>query len=183
LAAGVLLACAALVKQQAGMQLPIVAAFLILHLRGRARWQAPALLCGGFLVACLAAVPVLVAIGSWGEFLYWTVAVNRYYIGNGNSFGDGLKLMARGRLVLVPASPALWLLGATGLALAIKRVTRAESALTLLWFCGSCLPLSLGGRFFAHYFLQLFPPLVLLASMGAVELWDRASRFRRARIG
>jgi hypothetical protein len=182
LAAGVLLACSALVKQQAGMQLPIVAAFLILHLRGRARWQAPALLCGGFLVTCLAAVAVLVAIGSWGEFLYWTVAVNRYYIGNGNSFGDGLRLMVRALLELVPASPGFWLFGEVWLGLAIRRVSQAASALTLISFCGSCLPLSLGGRFFPHYFLQLFPPLAILASMAAVELWDRARRFRRPRI-
>jgi len=183
LAAGVLLALAALVKQQAGMQLPILAAFLALHLGGRARWQAPVILGCGFAGTCLAAAAVLIAVGSWREFLYWTVAVNRYYIGNGNSFGDGLRLMVRALLELVPASPGFWLFGALGAALALRRANRAASALPLIWLCGSCLPLSLGGRFFPHYFLQLFPPLAILASMAAVALWDGASRFRRARIG
>ena len=182
IAAGVVLACAALIKQQAGMQLPIVVAFLILQLRGPARWKAPLALFGGFFATCLIAVAVLVAIGSWGEFIYWTVTVNGYYIHHGNSFGDGVRLMVRALLVLIGASPALWLFGLGGLALALRRVTRAGSALPLLWFCGSCLPLSLGGRFFPHYFLQLFPPLVLLAATAAVELWDATARWRRARM-
>ena len=177
LAAGVAIACASLIKQQAGMQLPIMAAFLVWQNRGRTRWQAPAALGAGFLATWLATAAVLRAIGSWDEFIYWTLTVNRYYIHNGNSLGDAIGLLVRALMVLVSASPALWLFGIAGLPLALRRPNEAGHALTLLWFCGSCVPLSLGGRFFPHYFLQLFPPLVLLASNAAVALWDRTARW------
>ena len=156
---------------------PIMAAFLAWQNRGRTRWQAPAALGAGFLAIWLATAAVLRAVGSWDEFIDWTLTVNRYYINNGNSLGDAIGLLVRALLVLVTASPALWLFGIGGLsarsAAAHKRGTRAHVAVV----CGSRVPLSLGGRFFPHYFLQLFPPLVLLASNAAVALWDRTARW------
>jgi hypothetical protein len=43
-------------------------------------------------------------------------------------------------------------------------------------------PISLGGRYFLHYFLQLLPPAVLLASDLAVDLWDRLHAHLLARV-
>src|SRR5258708_11281666 len=40
---------------------------------------------------------------------------------------------------------------------------------------------SLGGRFYEHYFLQFAPPLALLAAPGLVALWDRRGALRRWR--
>jgi len=43
------------------------------------------------------------------------------------------------------------------------------------------LPIVLGGRFFPHYFLQLFPPLVVLAASCLASLWDRSTSRSRPR--
>jgi hypothetical protein len=36
----------------------------------------------------------------------------------------------------------------------------------IAWFLVTFLPVSMGGRFFFHYYVQLLPPLCVLAAMG-----------------
>ncbi len=43
-----------------------------------------------------------------------------------------------------------------------------------IWIVLSYLGVALGGRFAPHYFLQLLPPVVLLASFGMVRLFEKA---------
>ena len=172
-AAGICLGLAALVKQQAGMQLPILLGAAWLE---RDRRERIAMLCAGFAVPWLAALIGLAAAGSLAEFFYWTFSVNGYYIANGNTLGSSLRLAVAALRLMFGFAPGAWLVGTARLA---HEVVRAEARrpLVVLWALGSLLPIALGGRFFPHYFLQLFPPLVLLASAAAVDAWERLGRW------
>jgi len=43
----------------------------------------------------------------------------------------------------------------------------------VFWFLVSFIPISLGGRFFFHYYNQLIPPLCLLAAISSPFLWKQ----------
>jgi len=177
-AAGALLGLAALIKQQAGMQLPILIAASWLE---RDRRQRIALLCGGLAAPWAVALIGLAVAGSLGDFLYWTLGINAYYISNGNRLASSLQLGAGAVRLMSGFAPGVWLIGAGRLAYELFR-SQARRPVVALWALGSLLPIALGGRFFPHYFLQLFPPLVLLASAGAIGLWERTAARPRLRV-
>lgn len=184
-AAGACVGLASLFKQQAGMQLPIVLVPLVLAMRGTAgavwqRLRPAALLLAGFAGVWAATLVVLGAVGSLREFYYWTVEVNRYYIANGNNLDDGLARFRGALRMLASFVPVLWLAGAAGLVLHVLR-HRARQVLLPVWLLASLVPIVLGGRFFPHYFLQLYPPLVLLGAGLLAELWERAAARPRSR--
>ena len=199
LGAGGLLGVASLFKQQAGIQLPVLLLALLaggaedqVSARGptpapaSARWtflrrtrahprvRAAGALAAGFAAVWLVTLVALAAIGSLGEFIYWTVDVNRYYIANGNNLPDGFERFRRSVAMLASFLPLVWLAGLGGLAWHLRR-HRWQHPLLPLWLFGSLIPIVLGGRFFPHYFLQLFPPLVVLAAGGLASLWERAA--------
>jgi len=194
-AAGICLGLAALFKQQAGMQLPIVLGFLVtgpgavsagspgpLTSRpGRWVWfmshpkvRAAAALSAGFAAIWLAALIALAAVGVLHEFYFWTFEVNRYYIANGNNVSDSVGRFRSSLQMLASFVPVVWVAGTCGLVVQLAR-NRSRNALLPLWLFGSFVPIFLGGRFFPHYFLQLYPPLVLFAVGLLAHLWDRAA--------
>jgi len=181
LASGALIGIASLIKQQAGIQLLVLAAFVCMRASGPGASRRVASLVAGFAAPWLLAIATLARVGALAEFYYWTVTINRYYVANGNSLRDGLPLLAGATVVLAKCSPAVWVLAIAQLVRYAVRPRRA-SALLCLWFAGALIPISLGGRYFLHYFLQLLPPAVLLASDLAVEIWDWLHAHRLARV-
>lgn len=51
--------------------------------------------------------------------------------------------------------------------------------LVLLWLLLSIVPVCVGGKFYEHYFLQLFPPLCILAGEGAAAFLSWCKRIER----
>jgi hypothetical protein len=191
LVAGLCIGLASLFKQQAGMQLPILLAFLFLRPNSAASLSprsllhrnglSAAALVAGFVAIWLMALTLLAAIGVLREFYYWTIEVNRYYIANGNTLPDGVARFRSSLLLLASFVPVVWLAGAVGLVQHVRQ-NRLKNPLLPLWLVGSLVPIVLGGRFFPHYYLQLFPPLVLLAAGLLSRLWDRARARPAARL-
>jgi len=210
LGAGAFLGVASLFKQQAAIQLPVLLLALLAgdaedgvsaggpataparsrwaFLRGlpsHARVRSAGALAAGFAAVWLVTLVVLAAIGSLGEFIYWTIDVNRYYIANGNNLPDSVNRFRRSVAMLVSFLPLVWIAGLGGLVWHLRR-HRWRRPLLLLWLVGSLVPIVLGGRFFPHYFLQLFPPVVVLAAGFLAALWDRAvgaPSWRRKMVG
>jgi len=185
LGAGALIGVASLFKQQAGIQLPILLAFLLVG-SGPGRWwsrppvRAAAALAAGFAAVWLVTLAGLAAIGSLREFYYWTIEVNRYYIANGNNLPDSVDRFRRSITMLASFMPVVWVAGGAGLVLHLVQ-HRWRNPLLPMWLLGSLVPVVLGGRFFPHYYLQLYPPLVLLAAGVLVALWDRVAARPRPR--
>ena len=98
------------------------------------------------------------------RFLFWTVTGSAAYA----SFtGSELHVLARGL-----TNTALLAAGCAGLLPPIVRVLRSRGpapADLWLWLAASAGAVLLGFHFFGHYYLQLIPPLVLLAT-GALQI-------------
>jgi hypothetical protein len=158
--AGVLTGIALLIKQSAfdaGL-----AAVVYLLWRERRRGLGPA----AVLVAS-ALVPVAIAAASAARLNAWLYAVVGYRF-DGDSLLNG-SLTGRAHqfwLTLPPAGKALGLL-----AVLAAVGWRRSPLLARIWLGAAVLGAIGGGNFHPHYYLQLVPPLSLLAAVGVRTLW------------
>ncbi|MBG0851793.1 glycosyltransferase family 39 protein [Streptomyces spinoverrucosus] len=160
-AAGAAVAGAFLVKQTgAAVLLPVI--WLYVRTGGGSR--------GGLLwLAAGVVVPVLCAalVTDPAGFLFWTVTGSRAYA----SFtGSELHVLARGL-----ANTAILAVGCAGLlppVVRVLRVARTGAGELWLWLAASAGAVLAGCHFFGHYYLQLLPPLALLAT-AALQILPR----------
>ncbi|MFD4506293.1 ArnT family glycosyltransferase [Streptomyces sp. NPDC058457] len=163
-AAGAAVACAFLTKQTGGaVLLPVL---YLLNRYGGPR-------AGLLRLAAGAALPVLgVALATDpAGFAFWTVTGSGAYA----SFtGSELHVLAR-------ALTNTAILGAASAGLLppivrALRIARTGAGDLWLWLAASAVAVTLGFHFFGHYFLQLTPPLALLATAALQILpWERTS--------
>jgi hypothetical protein len=176
--AGLCVALATLFKQQAGILL--VAFVLFLVWRRRAACTPLAMLGAGFALPWMAAGAVYAALGHFSAFWEWNVTRNFAYGGYG--VGSALARFALGLALYVALSaPLAWWLSLRA-SLQGEDDGRRLFALAL-WL--SWVPVSLSGRFYAHYYLQFVPPLAILAAPRATELvtrWRGLGRAARAAL-
>jgi 4-amino-4-deoxy-L-arabinose transferase-like glycosyltransferase len=168
LGAGVAVGLATLTKQQAGIilvSLPVAVYWLDRHVR--AALKGGAVLVAGFLATLGIFVAFARSQGFYDDMVFWTLSFPQTYIEQGTAQVASLPRTA-GRIGLwILSSLPLWLAGATALR---ERSRPAFFAVTLLAF--SFIPVSLGARFFAHYFLMNLPGLCLLAAPAFARLWS-----------
>ncbi|MET9483942.1 glycosyltransferase family 39 protein [Streptomyces sp. NPDC006638] len=154
-AAGLAVAGALLTKQTGGaVLLPVL---WLLARTPRARTGVPRL-AAGLTLPLLAAALLTTPSG----LLFWTVTGSGSYA---TPTGSELHVLLR-----AVANTALLALGCLGLLppllrLARRAAPRADVDLWL-WLAASAVAVLTGFHFFGHYFLQLLPPLVLLATEG-----------------
>lgn len=150
--AGAAVAAAFLTKQTGGaVLLPVL---WLLHRRGATRTGAPRL-AAGFAAPVLGAALATNPSG----FLFWTVTGSASYASLTGSGAHALGRALANTAILAAASAGL--LPPVVRAL---RVARAETADLWVWLASSALAVIVGCHFFGHYFLQLTPPLALLAT-------------------
>ncbi|MET9384175.1 glycosyltransferase family 39 protein [Streptomyces sp. NPDC002928] len=156
-AAGAAVACAFLAKQTGGAVL-----LPVLWLCGSSR---PGLL----RLATGAAVPVFCAALATDPagFLFWTVTGSAAYA----SFtGSELHVLVRGL-----TNTAILAVACAGLlppVVRVLRIARTGAADLWLWLAASAGAVLLGFHFFGHYYLQLIPPVALLAT-AALQILPR----------
>ncbi len=184
LAAGIAIGAASLFKHQAGILLPALCLGLTWSALGRGRpgltaWRC-ALLALGFALPWAAAAGIYARLGHLPEFLEWVVSRNFGYVGTAHS---AIWSRAGAVAFAVGGGAALWWLAGSE---ALKRRRdpigfTLALALALTW-----IPVSLGGRFYQHYFLQFAPLLGALSGAGLAQLldtWRDMARRRRAVFG
>ncbi|MFD5537871.1 ArnT family glycosyltransferase [Streptomyces sp. NPDC127079] len=151
-AAGVAVACAVLTKQTGGaVLLPVV---WLLHRYGDARAATLRLVAGAVLPVLGAALATDPA-----GFVFWTVTGSGAYA----SF-TGSELHVLGRALTNTAILAAACAGLLPPVVRALRVARTGAVDLWLWLAASGAAVTLGFHFFGHYFLQLTPPLALLAT-------------------
>lgn len=187
--AGALSGLAFLYKYQGGAILGTLVLFVLLD-RGRAglpRLRDTALLGVGFLVPALLVLAVYAAAGELSSLYFWAWSYPLRYAGK-----LGASAVLANALVQTAcwAVPCLALLVAAGVMLrraAAGRIVSGQAGaalpcpvpplpcpvpplpapavrLSLLWLLGGLAGVTAGGRYFLHYYLQLLPPLCLLAA-------------------
>jgi 4-amino-4-deoxy-L-arabinose transferase-like glycosyltransferase len=178
LGAGLCIGLASLFKHQSGIFLVgLLGALAWEAARRRGFWLGRLLaLLGGFALPWALVAGIYLSLGHWEAFYEWNVERNLFYVGKGAGSPWGRFAMGLALFVAL-AAPLLWYFAAreswlrrsdpTGLALAL--------CLWLTW-----IPVSLGGRFYPHYYLQFVPPLALLAAPQAAALLEQWKGLRRA---
>lgn len=159
-AAGAAVACAFLAKQTGGAVLvPVV---WLLYRHGAPRTDLVRLGVG-------AALPVLCAalLTDPAGFLFWTVTGSGAYA----SF-TGSELHVLGRGLTNTAILAVACAGLIPPVVRVLRIARTGSAELWLWGASSAAAVLLGFHFFGHYYLQLIPPIALLAT-AALQILPR----------
>jgi hypothetical protein len=163
--AGALTGIAVLIKQSAfdaGL-----AAIVFLIWRERRRGLAPAaVLLGGALV------PVAIAAASAARLSDWLYAVVGYrFHGDSIVTGSMPNRIHQLWMSLPPVGKALGIL-----ALLAAAGWRRSPLLARIWLGAAVVGVLGGGNFHPHYYLQLVPPLSLLAAEGVRTLWLSAPR-------
>ncbi|NGO67058.1 glycosyltransferase family 39 protein [Streptomyces boncukensis] len=164
--AGIAIAGAALTKQTGGAVL-LPALFLL--------WRTRAGLLPALRLVAGTALPLAAAALAFGpgRFLYWIATGSGAYVS-----ADGAGMHAAGRAlgslsILVAASAPL--LVALGQVLRVRRLRERLTGVSDLWvwLAASAVAVAVGFQFYGHYFLQLTPPLALLAAAALRELTAR----------
>jgi 4-amino-4-deoxy-L-arabinose transferase-like glycosyltransferase len=162
-AAGALTGCAVLVKQSA-FDAGLAAILWIWLTQRRAGGRAIAVFTGAALAPVLGAA-------AWGGADWWNAVVGYRFQGDSIFTGsplDRLHLLSLSLPALAKGLGLLALLAAYG--------WRRSPLLARLWLLGAVLGVLGGGNFHAHYYLQLVPPLSLLAAYGAAPLLEGRRR-------
>lgn len=179
---GALVVMATLFRQQSGIQIFSYLGFLLLVFlkswsgnkkTGSIIWPIFFLVTGCITVIILCAL-YLIHEGVLADFWFWNFAHNAAYIKSGFLNKHVLRNFAlRTGHVLITTLP-LWLLAG----LRAKKIWHASKnpsarleaeILIILYLVVSLIATIPGGRFFPHYFLQVFPPLCILAGLELVE--------------
>ena len=188
-AAGVAFAAAMLFKQVAVFDLLAVLVFVVLvwrrrdpsltiHTHRQAVLRLAAMAAGGIAIA-VAVVSLMVGLGVWRDFYFYSVAYNTDYYAA--PFSLQAYLANAWRCWLEAASPMKigWLAAAGAVAMIVgflgrpradEAVSRSLHPLLLLWAVGSFLGVAATGRVFPHYFIQILVPWSLLAGFALQEL-------------
>jgi len=163
-ACGLLTGCAVMIKQS-GFDAGLAAvAFLLLTRRSRGLIPAA-------VIVATAAVPVLVGFLSASDQGNWWYAMVTYR-GQGDSIlsgstGGRWHQFRESVVPVLKADAPLFLLAAYG--------WRTSPLLARLWVAAAALGVLGGGNFHNHYYIQLGPPLAILAGWGAARAIERRS--------
>ncbi|MCU1282165.1 MAG: hypothetical protein JWM53_5711 [bacterium] len=172
-ACGLAIGLASLIKHQAGILLVALVLAELLS-RRRAPWRVfPMLL--GFSLPWLVASWPYAARSQLAAFYEWNVTRNLHY--SFRSFGSPLPRFVLGMVAYAfGAAPLLWIF-ACRRSRRLAGAGRIRVGLVLAFWLTS-ISVSLGGRFYNHYYLQFVPPLCLLAAAPAAALWRMRRRLR-----
>jgi hypothetical protein len=167
--AGVAAALATLTKQTAGVtMLPV-----IWRAWKDQRWKGLATVIPAF------ALPI-VGVAFWvgfGDFFFWVFTGNTEYLTSLGSFGTVMARLWGNLGIFAGASAAAFL---AIMYMTVRQGIRKADADLWLWLIGAAIGVSSGFHFFGHYFLQMLPPIVILAT-GALH--RNGSRLRWTMLG
>jgi 4-amino-4-deoxy-L-arabinose transferase-like glycosyltransferase len=155
--AGVAVAVATLAKQTgAATLLPVI--YLIARARGK---RAVGEVFVGFTIPTAL---VALAMGP-AQLLYWTVLGNGSYVGVKTMSSSVLLLFLGMTLMFVLCNlPLLWRIPKAWSDRKLVALDDHGDTDLWLWLASAAVSVAVGLRFFGHYYLQLIPPLALLAA-------------------
>jgi dolichyl-phosphate-mannose-protein mannosyltransferase len=171
---GILVGMATLFRHQAGIQLAVYGIAIFFpeqqdepswgpYLKSKVKF-----LFGTFIGFCLTLgimALILWQWGSWKDFYHWAIQYNFTYIQSGGRTPGSLEKGFLNAAVLFGSTIVFWLFALLGMGKNSKRRDiKFLSALLYLFF--SLIAAILGFRFYPHYFIQSFPPLVFFAILG-----------------
>jgi 4-amino-4-deoxy-L-arabinose transferase-like glycosyltransferase len=137
-----------------------------------------------FLVGGFAGVPAMLFaifryLGNWEDFYFWGWQYNFTFMEDFTwaYFFDRFFAFTP-RFILIWL--VLWVFGFAAIVRAMRRPREipASHHLAILWLAGSALAVSIGGKFFGHYYIQLLPPLTILAAVSFAAWWQASGTIK-----
>jgi 4-amino-4-deoxy-L-arabinose transferase-like glycosyltransferase len=178
--AGLTTGLAMLFKQVAGSNLIFFALYELVQAPSRSKVRLALLRLAavaiGFLMVVALFLLWLMHNGAMGGFWRNAVLLGFQYVGSlpAETF---FKFMIGRTLGYILFNLALWALAALAAARALD-----DDLAVAAWAACSLIGPPVGRRFFGHYFIQVLPPLSILAARGMKILGDRLSESRAARL-
>jgi 4-amino-4-deoxy-L-arabinose transferase-like glycosyltransferase len=181
------------IKQVGGIEIGIVFVWLLIAVplfHGKTKLWPSAVSCiyfgCGFILPIGAVAFHFHNLGILPDWIFWNIDYPTRYIRSGSASLNFLNQIIVEFLPFVLSTLILWVLAS----LWMKHIlagfrTRAESPesqfsfFILLWFAGSLCATVIGSRMFGHYFIQLLPPLSLIAAVSAGRCSEIKSEKRR----
>jgi 4-amino-4-deoxy-L-arabinose transferase-like glycosyltransferase len=182
---GILIGLSALSKQVAVSILPAILIALLWRRHRQGNIMAGAADCIlvliGFIIPSAAATFFLKLYGALDDFIYWVWTANFTYAKSDLPFKILVYHAAERVLIYMAVSFPLWVLALARIVQNFKnRHFPVFDLLLILWFAFSFILMSVGFKFFPHYFIQLLPPLAVLAALGWNSWWRMLVQNRRA---
>lgn len=185
---GICWGAACLFKYQAGINLVVMGAFLLIakpllarSLREIKLKAFLSFLCGGAFVGLSFAL-FLKAAGAFEDFLRWSIMGSAAYVGAGTELTHFWKRLAVRGGSFVASTVLIWVLAALSSVRILRGLRKHPGpaaqgqVLVLIWLVLSVVPVATGGKFYAHYFLQLLPALCILAAAPAASFIGNARK-------
>ncbi|MCB9850928.1 MAG: hypothetical protein H6817_09530 [Phycisphaerales bacterium] len=183
LLAGVLLGIASAFKMVVAVHWVALLGYLVVYAFRAGRWRQAIVTTLVFSIG-----PLMLWIGTggyfaltnrWDAFLDATLYFNLGYAGDGESLLRFWRFFDPVRQVSpFPSALPLWIAAGIGISLGavacLKRCGQRYSAI-LPYLVASYVAVCLPGRFFAHYYYLVLPPLVLLAALACVDIGQRCA--------
>ncbi len=187
--AGLVSGLSPLIKQVGGVQLIAVFVYLLIIvplLYGKKRIIPSFLACmqfgAGFCIPIAVVAFIFYKKGILADWIFWSITYPSRYISAGTSSQSFLSQIVAEFVPFVIATVILWILSFVW----IKRVAAGLhnhkslggdpfSLFIFLWFVSGTLVTFLGSRMFGHYFIQIIPPLSLMAALFTGKLLDEGS--------
>lgn len=179
--AGLCIGLATLFKHQAGILLiAFELAYLWQWARDRRGMQLPrhAALLGGFVLTWIIPTLIYLCLGHLADFYEWNVRRNLFYANSASAGSAGARFLLGALLYVAFAAPVAWTLAARASFRPRDPLPLQKGLALALWL--TWIPVSLGGRFYPHYYLQFAPPLALLAAPHVSALLGRWTELRPA---
>jgi len=184
------LACS--IKQVAGVNLVWITCYLLFRIWRANEWQAVARtfkdgtwVAVGVVASWLPFLIYFYSHEALGDFYFWQTSASFQYIAEGYRGGPNFSIIYYKLKDVFSENVLLWILALAGIVyawrvLGQKGTLRSNNgqepwrpvALILLatWPLFSFIGIAAGGRFFAHYFIQIIPSLAILGGMGLAAL-------------
>ncbi|MCI0693113.1 glycosyltransferase family 39 protein [candidate division KSB1 bacterium] len=179
LLSGIFCGFAFLFKYQSGILLGVLLAYLLgikpwlPHRRPeKAAFVQSLFLFGGFVSMLVMLFGLFRYLGNWEDFYFWGWQYNFIFMSDftwAYFFKRFFDLTPRFVVVWL----ILWIFGFAAVKRALRspREILAGQHLVILWLAGSALAVCIGGKFFGHYYIQLLPPLAILAAVSLAAWW------------
>jgi hypothetical protein len=133
------------------------------------------LVLGGFFTVVVVLHAAFRYLGNWEDFWLWGWQYN-FTLMEGMTWRSFTTRLVGTTPRFILVWLGLWVPAVAAIrdGIGSSRRTPEGQRLAILWLGGSALAVCAGGRFFGHYFIQLLPPLCVLAALRLAAWWSRA---------
>jgi len=178
---GAICCLAALIKYQAGIGLPIIIGYLLIinpfYLKSTTLKKGivgSSLILAGSLFILAVLFLEFQRLGNWDDFYFWGWQYNFQFMS-----GFTWSFFVKKFFAFTPRFILSWILLFFAASKRIKNLLTTKAAsnsgeyLIAVWLLGSILAVCAGGKFFGHYYIQLLPPLTILAGIELIPFFTQ----------